>query len=328
MTQDRNALGLSRRTSSDGFRYHIYLKSPKFTQTTSTEKVIRVAKQIADMTNAPREVYQWIDTQSHVASSLGFGFDSTESSLRVKFYVLEADHVSFLPEFVTKEDTKGVLSALIWRVGDKKCTKRVYVPATTSSLESNDAYNTFAQNTNAKIERVYEFQKNTWTPIKTGFHLKDRPELNEVSLHHLLKDLGKEDSSLFEWLRQTRDVAGPMHMFSVAVNDNTKEVTVYQMRSTIGLCVAPHDVASEVEQKKRVVESNILDKMTHRMHPEFLSKIYREKRLHVIPENTDAHSSEFLSFQNLAKLLSTMESMFYMSLFPSINMIEMFFFFF
>ena len=56
-------------------------------------------------------------------------------------------------------------------------------------------------------------------------------------LTQLLRDLDREDSSLFEWLRQTRGVAGPMHMFSVSVDDKSKEVTVYQMRSTVDQCV-------------------------------------------------------------------------------------------
>ena len=62
VTQNRNALGLSRRTNSpDGFRYHIYLKNSHDQDgNASLEKIKRLAKKIADMTSAPREVYQWI----------------------------------------------------------------------------------------------------------------------------------------------------------------------------------------------------------------------------------------------------------------------------
>ena len=134
VTQDRNALGLSRRTNSDGFRYHIYLKNPMFLDNTaSLDKVKRVARTIADMTSAPREVYQWIESVSHSATSLGFGFDSTSSPRRVKFYVLDGDHVDSIPEFARGVKDE-VLSALLWRVGEKTYKKRVYVPSSIESL--------------------------------------------------------------------------------------------------------------------------------------------------------------------------------------------------
>ena len=116
-------------------------------------------------------------------------------------------------------------------------------------------------------------------------------------------------------VEQTRGVAGPMHMFSVSVDDKSKEVTVYQMRSTVDQCVVSRrysanddDGENVVEQEKKnsVLTSKILDKMTHGLVPEFLSQVYREKRLHVVPENTDAHSSQFLSSENLISLLHAM----------------------
>ena len=314
VTQDRNALGLSRRTNSDGFRYHIYLKNPMFLDTASLDKVKRVARKIADMTSAPREVYQWIESVSHSATSLGFGFDSTSSPRRVKFYVLDGDHVDSIPEFARGVKDE-VLSALLWRVGEKTYKKRVYVPSSIESL--SPSLFEFAQTTDAKMERVYELneEKNVWTPIKTGFHLKDRTDLNRNALTQLLRDLDREDSSLFEWLRQTRGVAGPMHMFSVSVDDKSKEVTVYQMRSTVDQCVVSRRYSAndddgedvvEQEKKNSVLTSKILDKMTHGLVPEFLSQVYREKRLHVVPENTDAHSSQFLSSEDLILLLHAM----------------------
>ena len=62
----------------------------------------------------------------------------------------------------------------------------------------------------------------------------------------------------------------------------------------------------EQEKKNSVLTSKILDKMTHGLVPEFLTQVYREKRLHVVPENTDAHSSQFLSSENLISLLHAM----------------------
>ncbi|MEC7112828.1 MAG: hypothetical protein VXW72_04755, partial [Candidatus Thermoplasmatota archaeon] len=169
-----------------------------------------MARKIADMTSAPREVYQWIESVSHSATSLGFGFDSTSSPRRVKFYVLDGDHVDSIPEFARGVKDE-VLSALLWRVGEKTYKKRVYVPSSIESL--SPSLFEFAQTTDAKMERVYELneEKNVWIPIKTGFHLKDRADLNRNALTQLLRDLDREDSSLFEWLRQTRGVAGPMH---------------------------------------------------------------------------------------------------------------------